>query len=54
MSDCASSCSSPGARALAVVKKVEDLQIFKKPGLPVSRQVRRKQKVLDEDAYIEV
>lgn len=54
MSDSSSVCSSPGHKALTVMKAAEDLQLFKKPGLPLSGNVRKKQKVLEEDEYIEV
>ncbi|KAJ1524075.1 hypothetical protein ONE63_010613 [Megalurothrips usitatus] len=53
MSDSSSTCSSPGNKALAVMKTAEDLQLFKKPGSPISGKVRKKQKVLEEDVYIE-
>ncbi|KAK3913802.1 Splicing factor ESS-2-like protein [Frankliniella fusca] len=53
MSDTSSSCSSPGNKALQIMKTAEDLQLFKKPGAPVSGRVRKKQKVLEEDVYIE-
>ena len=54
MSDSSSPGSTPGSKALAVIRKDGDLQVFKKPGAPVSGQMRKKQKVLEEDVYIEV
>ncbi len=54
MSECSSPTSTPGSKALALMRKDDDLLVFKKPGAPVSGQVRKKQKVLEEDVYIEV
>lgn len=54
MSDFSSPSSTPGSKALSLMRKDDDLQVFKKPRAPVSCQVRKKQKVLEEDIYIEV
>lgn len=49
-----SSVSSPGGKALAVEKRVNDLQVFKEPLSPVATPKFKTKKVLDEDSYIRV
>lgn len=49
-----SSITSPGGKAFAVEKRVNDLQVFKEPLSPVASPKFKTKKVLDEDSYIRV
>jgi hypothetical protein len=46
--------NNTGEKALAVEKRMADLQVFKEPVLPLTTSKFRTKKVLDEDSYIQV
>ena len=48
------SIDKPGERALAMVKIIDDLQVFKKPFPATPKPKVKAKKVLDEDRYTEV